>query len=219
MKYEKLAEGILALLNGLDYDFRMYKGVDGKRTSNPYEARYLYVKEPNIMFIIDEPSNTLTVHKANMSFVDFKAIHQSIRSLARRYFVNLETRDYNKAFSPRDFSPVQLKKDYMADTINESHQREISETYQRGNKHLQIRETSDSIELMTNGEHLICLPYPVDDLMPVLIEKALSDELTKPFIRRLFSVYEQYQTLCKKESYGSLTLNESKMLSELKQLL
>lgn len=219
MKYEKLAEGILALLNGLDYDIRMYKGQDGKRTSNPYEARYFYIKNPNIMFIIDEPTNTLTVHKANMTFIEFKELHKSIRSLCRRYFVNFEVKDYNKTFTPRDFSPVQMKKDFMANTINESTHASISETYQNKNNYLQIVETSDSIAYVINNERKTIVPFINECIHPYLVEKALtSGDLKRSFVRRIYSLHEEWKHLTKRKEMchnESLSKNEEKILKEL----
>lgn len=223
MKYEKLAEGILALLNGIDYDIRMYKGSDGKRTSNPYEARYFYVKNPNIMFIIDEAINTLIVHKANLPFVKFKELHKSIRGLCRRYFVNFEVRDYNKAFTPKDFSPIQMKKEFMSDTINESKRQEvINEKYKRENNYLQIVETSDSMAYVINQERKTIVPYKDDHVHLYLVEQALkTGELPKSFVRRIYSLHETWKHLTRKyKSCDNVNVSkkEMKLLKELNNL-
>lgn len=209
MKYEKLAESILALLSGMDLPYKMYKGRDGKRTSNPYDARYFYVSEPNLMFIIDEPTNTLSVHKASMKFTDFKPIHQAIRELARRYFINLETRDYNKSFSPRDFSPILMKKEMRVDQINESTRNLQLEKIHRYGNILEIIESGGRVELILNGEDGVCLPYRKEAVIDLISEHVLRHgNIDNAEIIRIYQLHEKFTRIERKVLNATASKNQ-----------
>jgi len=123
MKYEKIKDGLISILNSLNYQFKLYDG-DGSAISNPYEAKYIFVKEPNMMFIIEEERNTVELHKSDMKTSTFKKILQLVRQLTKKYFINLEVSNYNQILQPKDFSKDILKKRYnlkqMMNAVNES---------------------------------------------------------------------------------------------------
>lgn len=129
MKYEKIKDGIISILNSLGYQFKLYDG-DGTATSNPYESKYIFVKEPNMMFIFEEERNTIELHKSDMKTSTFKKILQLVRQLTKKYFVNLEVSNYNQILEPKDFSKDILKKRYnlkqMMNAVHESLQRKSS---------------------------------------------------------------------------------------------
>jgi len=218
MKFEKLADSLVSLLNGNAYQYRMYKGSDGKRTSNPYEARYFYVTNPNMMFIIDDTENTLTVHKSSIPFDVFRPLHKTLRNLAKRYFVNLEMKDYNKSFSPKDFSPTLLRKNYTINSIkNESIQlgKKTKEIYNKNKNTIDILESGDTIVLSMNGVDGFTLPYEVDELVPVIVEHSLvKGHIDTSFIRNLYKTYAKYQKLKEQSCLRSLTKPEQKYLNE-----
>ncbi len=219
MKYEKLAESILALLNGMDVQYKMYKGNDGKRTSNPYDARYFYVSDPNLMFIIDEPTNTLSVHKAAMKFSEFKPILQSIREISRRYFINLETRDYNKSFSPRDFSPVLMKKERRVDQINEAQLLNRIETYHAHGNILEIIESGERIEFILNGEESVHMPYRKDEVVPMIRESILRNGIIdKTSIVKTYRLHEQFRRIERKKSLNTATKSERAFLDDFQHI-
>lgn len=218
MKFEKLADSLVSLLNGNNYQYRMYKGSDGKRTSNPYEARYFYVNSPNMMFIIDEAENTLTVHKSSISFDVFRPLHKTLRNLAKRYFVNLEMKDYNNSFSPKDFSPTLLRKNYKINNIkNESYSSstKTTERYMKDEKVVDISESRDSMVLSMNGVDGFTLPYEVEELVPYIVEHSLvHGSIDTTFIRNLYKTYAKCQTLREQSTLRSLTKSETKYLNE-----
>lgn len=111
MKYEKIKDGIVNILNSLGYEYKFFNE-EGSRTSNPYEAKYIFVDEPNIMFIIEDNANSIEMHKSNVKISTFKKILRLVRSLTTKYFVNLEVSNYNQAIRPKDFSKDILRKRY-----------------------------------------------------------------------------------------------------------
>lgn len=123
MKYEKIKDGIISILNSLGYQFKLYDG-DGSAISNPYESKYIFVKEPNMMFIFEEERNTIELHKSDMKTSTFKKVLQLVRQLTKKYFVNLEVSNYNQILEPKDFSKDILKKRYnlkqMMNAVHES---------------------------------------------------------------------------------------------------
>lgn len=216
MKYEKLADALVSLIHGSNYKYRMYKGDDGKRTSNPYEARYFYITEPNMMFIIDESDNTLTIHKSNIPFDEFRTLHKTIRNLCKRYFINLEIKDYNSNFTPKDFSPTLLRKKYKVDNIkNESYDRSSirHEVYTRNENVVDITENSDTIVVSHNGNELVTLPYNNNELIPLIVERTLVDNaLDVQFIRKLYEYYDKYSKLKDTSGKRPLTLSEQHVI-------
>lgn len=111
MKYEKIKDGIVNILNSLGYEYKFFSE-DGTRTSNPYESKYVFVDEPNMMFIIDDGSNSVEMHKSNMKISTFKKVLRLIRSLCIKYFISIEVSDYNQSIRPKDFSKDILRKRY-----------------------------------------------------------------------------------------------------------
>lgn len=216
MKYEKLADALVSLIHGNDYHYRMYKGSDGKRTSNPYDARYFFVTDPNMMFIIDEDDNSLTVHKSNIPFNLFKPLHKTLRNLTRRYFVNLEVKDYNGTFTPKDFSPTLLRKNYKLNHIKTEsyHHSKIKESYMSGENSLDVFENGDSITLSLNGTEGFSLPIGVNELVPFIVENSLKNgSIDKGFIRKLYSAYGKYTQLSKKSSLSKMTESEKRFIN------
>lgn len=220
MKYEKLADSLVSLLQGSDYQYRMYKGEDGKRTSNPYLARYFYVSNPNMMFIIDESENTLTVHKSNIPFDVFRSLHKTLRNLAKRFFVNLEMKDYNNNFSPKDFSPTLLRKNYKLDNIKtESYSKpttsSLMESYSKLNNSVDISVNDDTMVMSMNGTNGFNIPYAVDELIPYIVEHSLvNGKIDTSFIRNLYTTYEKYQRLNEQSNHRELNKSENLLLKQ-----
>lgn len=123
MKYEKIKDGIISIMNSLGYQFKLYDE-DGSAISNPYECKYIFVKEPNMMFIFEEERNTIELHKSDMKTSTFKKVLQLVRQLTKKYFINLEVSNYNQILEPKDFSKDILKKRYnlkqMMNAVHES---------------------------------------------------------------------------------------------------
>jgi len=123
MKYEKVKDGIINILHSLGYQFKLYDK-DGSSTSSPYETKYVFVKEPNMMFIIEDENNSIELHKSDMKTSTFKKVLQLVRQLTKKYFVNLEVSNYNQILEPKDFSKDILKKRYnlkqMMNAVHES---------------------------------------------------------------------------------------------------
>jgi len=147
MKYEKIKDGIISILNSLNYQFKLYD-VDGSNTSNPYEAKYIFVKEPNMMFIIEDDKNSIELHKSDMKTSTFKKVLQLVRQLSRKYFFNLEVSNYNQTLEPKDFSKDILRKRYnlkqMMNALDESTKRRHNVRY----------EIYDHIMFIDNGVNI-----------------------------------------------------------------
>lgn len=216
MKYEKLADSLVSLLHGNNYKYKMYKGEDGKRTSNPYEARYFYISEPNMMFIIDESTNTLTIHKSNIPFDVFRSLHKTIRNLCKRYFINLEVKDYNSSFSPKDFSPTLLRKKLKIDRIkNESTEvtgNTLTEQYKKDNKTVDVYHKSDSMIISLNGNDGLTLPFINEDVIPLIIQHTLNEnKIDSGFISALYKAHDVYSKIMEASKLRSLSKTETEM--------
>lgn len=144
MKYEKVKDGIINILNSLGYKFKLYD-TEGTGISNPYETKYIFVKEPNMMFIIEDEDNRVELHKSDMKTSTFKKILQLLRQLTRKYFVNLEVSNYNQILQPKDFSKDILRKRYNLKQMMNA----LDET-KKLNKNV-LYELYDNIMFVDNG--------------------------------------------------------------------
>lgn len=109
MKYNQIRDNIIDILNSMDYLYKMYND-SGAVTSNPYEARYFFVDNPNIMVIVDDESNTIELHRANFNFELFKKLLKMFRNVTRKYFVKLHVSTYNTSITPKTFSRDVLRR-------------------------------------------------------------------------------------------------------------
>lgn len=166
MKYEKVKDGIINILHSLGYQFKLYDK-DGSVTSSPYETKYVFVKEPNMMFIIEEENNSIELHKSDMKTSTFKKVLQLVRQLTRKYFVSLEVSNYNQILQPKDFSKDILRKRYnlkqMMNALDETRKRKPDATY----------ELYDNIMFIDNGLNIKVIKensvtYLTRDLKPFL---------------------------------------------------
>lgn len=221
MKYEKLADSIVNVLNGRHYDYKMYSGQDGKRTSNPFNARYFYVSNPNLMFIIDEDNNTLNISKSGITFKEFKPLLKLIKNITKRYFVNLNVHEYNKTFTPRDFTPDYHRQKHKVDrTIEESYHRKfnnLEETYYSNTGNIvEVKSTNDKTLIVCNDVSAYSLPYDQSDVTSYIVEHTLQKgEIDIDFAHKLYEGHDKFKTLNKKAKIGLLNKVENRLLKEL----
>lgn len=109
MKYEKLRDGLIDILNSMGYVIKLYNK-DGGSTSNPYQARYIFVENPNMMFIIDNGQNLVEMHRSNFNFNTFKKLIGMIRKITKKYFIRLSISTYNQTITPKTFSRDVLRR-------------------------------------------------------------------------------------------------------------
>lgn len=109
MKYDKLRDGLIDIFNSMGYTIKLYNN-GGKSISNPYNARYIFIDNPNMMFIIDDTSNLVEMHRSNFNFKTFKKLIGMIRKITKKYFIRLSVSTYNHVVTPKTFSRDVLRR-------------------------------------------------------------------------------------------------------------
>lgn len=109
MKYDKLRDGLIDIFNSMGYTIKLYND-GGKSISNPYNARYIFIDNPNMMFIIDDASNLVEMHRSNFNFNTFKKLIGMIRKITKKYFIRLSVSTYNQVVTPKTFSRDVLRR-------------------------------------------------------------------------------------------------------------
>lgn len=109
MKYDRLRDNLISIFESFDYTFKMYN-TDGKATSNPYQARYFFLDDPNMMFIVNDDDNILEFHRSNFNYQTFRKILNMVRRVTRKYFIHLDVSTYNRNITPKTFSRDVIRK-------------------------------------------------------------------------------------------------------------
>lgn len=163
MKYDKLRDNLIDIFNSMNYGFKMYD-VAGKVQSNPYEARYFFVDNPNIMLIVDDETNTLEFHRANFSFNTFKQLLNMIRNVTSSYFIKLHVSTYNNTITPKTFTRDVLR-----------------------------RKSNKIIQLAENLEKSLDVKETQNIIQDMVIESLLREEITMGLADDLMFILENRQ--------------------------
>jgi hypothetical protein len=129
-------------------------------------------------------------------------------------------KDYNNNFSPKDFSPTLLRKNYKLDNIKtESYSRpstsSLMESYSKLNNSVDISVNDDTMVMSMNGTNGFNIPYAVDELIPYIVEHSLvKGKIDTSFIRNLYTTYEKYQRLNEQSNHRELNKSENLLLKQ-----
>lgn len=146
MKYENIKDELVKILNSLGYVYKLYDS-DGSATSNPLESKYIFVKTPNMMFIVDDTSNSIELHKSAISSDILKKVLSYVRPLSKKYFVELHVSNYNQIIQPKKFSEDLLKYNYKRNKLVDS----LRESCTIGKDHIEVFE---GVVFLNNGRNI-----------------------------------------------------------------
>ncbi len=119
-----IANKTMRLMQGSGHRMRMFDASSGKSVATPDEARFFYVKDPNMMVHIDDNTNELKFHIGEDVDIDNPEINNmmnQLKSLARTNMLDFDTRSFGKHIEPKNYAykVKQNKEQTMTDHVNE----------------------------------------------------------------------------------------------------
>ena len=115
---------VMKLMQGSGHAMKMFDANSGKSVATPEEARFFYVKEPNMMVHIDGNTKELKFHIGEDIDIDNEQIHNmmnQLKSLARTNMLDFDIRSFGKHIEPKNYAykVKQNKENTMNDHVNE----------------------------------------------------------------------------------------------------
>ena len=110
INFNTVSTKIFKILKGHGYKLKLYTD-EGMETVDPEEARWFYVKEPNMMVLLDEPNQEVKVNKnSTIPLSAYESTLQQIKKVATHYILNFTIRNFDKEVVPKGFSPEAKKR-------------------------------------------------------------------------------------------------------------
>ena len=115
---------VMKLMQGNGHKMRMFDANSGTSVATPAQARFFYVKDPNMMVHIDDNTNELKFHIGEDVAIDNPKINNmmnQLKSLARTNMLDFDTRSFGKHIEPKNYAykVKQNKEQTMTDHVNE----------------------------------------------------------------------------------------------------
>jgi len=119
-----ISRKVMKLMQGSGHAMKMFDANSGKSVATPEEARFFYVKEPNMMVHIDGATNELKFHIGGDVDIDNEQISNmmnQLKSLARTNMLDFDIRSFGKHIEPKNYAykVKQNKEQTMTDHVNE----------------------------------------------------------------------------------------------------
>ena len=119
-----IANKTMRLMQGSGHRMRMFDAGSGKSVATPDEARFFYVKDPNMMVHIDDNTNELKFHIGEDVDIDNPEISNmmnQLKSLARTNMLDFDIRSFGKHIEPKNYAykVKQNQENTMNDQVNE----------------------------------------------------------------------------------------------------
>ena len=107
VNYSTIAEKIMRYIQGNGLSLKMYDADNGKSVSNPDDARFFYIDEPNMMVTIDESSKEVKLHFGEGVDIDkpkAEKIMNSLKNLSREYMLDFDVRSFGRHIEPKNYA-------------------------------------------------------------------------------------------------------------------
>lgn len=175
--YNTVSEKLFKVLKGHGYSVQMFDNNEGKEIINPQQARFFYVKNPNLMVNLDQDNAEIKMHKGPTSVENIEKSIQSVRNLARDNLLDFDLREFGREIKPKNYT-YRLNSNTMKDITTESYSTLAGST----------KTSSQNLE---NAKLLIKHRKPVDEEVPgsrsrnikaLYIENAEGERFKYPFI-------------------------------------
>ena len=175
--YNTVSEKLFKVLKGHGYSVQMFDSNEGKEIIDPQQARFFYVKNPNLMVNLDQDNAEIKMHKGPTSVENIEKSIQSVRNLARDNLLDFDLREFGREIKPKNYT-YRLNTNTMKDITTESYSTLAGST----------KTSSQNLE---NAKLLIKHRKPVDEEVPgsrsrnikaLYIENADGERFKYPFI-------------------------------------
>lgn len=175
--YNTVSEKLFKVLKGHGYSVQMFDSNEGKEIIDPQQARFFYVKNPNLMVNLDQDNAEIKMHKGPTSVENIEKSIQTVRNLARDNLLDFDLREFGREIKPKNYT-YRLNSNTMKDITTESYSTLAGST----------KTSSQNLE---NAKLLIKHRKPVDEEVPgsrsrnikaLYIENADGERFKYPFI-------------------------------------
>jgi hypothetical protein len=119
-----IATKVMKLMQGSGLQMKMFDATEGKSVATPDDARYFYVKEPNMMVHIDDSTQELKFHigeDIDIDNPDINNMMKQLKTMARTNMLDFDIRSFGKHIEPKNYTYKieQNKEQTMTDHVNE----------------------------------------------------------------------------------------------------
>ena len=121
---DNIATKVMKLMQGSGLQMKMFDATSGKSVAVPGDARFFYVKEPNMMVHIDDNTRELKFHIGEDIDIDNESVNNmmhQLKSMARTNMLDFDIRSFGKHIEPKNYAykVEQNKEQTMTDHVNE----------------------------------------------------------------------------------------------------
>ena len=119
-----VATKVMKFMQGSGLTLKMFDDSNGKSVSDPAQARYFYVGEPNMMVHIDDSAKELQFHVGENVDIDKREVNsmmKNLRQIAHSNMLDFDVRSFGKRIKPKNYAYKieQNKEQTMSDVFNE----------------------------------------------------------------------------------------------------
>jgi hypothetical protein len=107
INYENISEKVMRILQGIGLTPKLFSNEDGKSVAVPSDARYFYVREPNLMIFVDDTTTEIKLHigeNVEINEPKITKIIKLIKNLARSYMLDFDIRTFGKHIEPKNYT-------------------------------------------------------------------------------------------------------------------
>lgn len=114
VNYSIVAEKIFRVLKGHGYHVQMFDDTEGNEISNPAEARFFYVDQPNLMVNLSPENEEVKMHKGPENIENIEKTVQSVKNLAKDNLLDFDLREFGREIKPKNYA-FRLNSNTMSD--------------------------------------------------------------------------------------------------------
>ena len=114
VNYSTVAEKIFRVLKGHGYHVQMFDDTDGNEISNPEDARFFYVNQPNLMVNLSPENEEVKMHKGPENIENIEKTVQSVKNLAKDNLLDFDLREFGREIKPKNYA-FRLNNNTMSD--------------------------------------------------------------------------------------------------------
>ena len=114
VNYSTVAEKIFRVLKGHGYQVQMFDDTEGNEISNPEEARFFYVNQPNLMVNLSPENEEVKMHKGPENIENIEKTVQSVKNLAKDNLLDFDLREFGREIKPKNYA-FRLNSNTMSD--------------------------------------------------------------------------------------------------------
>ena len=104
VNYSIVAEKIFRVLKGHGYHVQMFDDTEGNEISNPAEARFFYVDQPNLMVNLSPENEEVKMHKGPENIENIEKTVQSVKNLAKDNLLDFDLREFGREIKPKNYA-------------------------------------------------------------------------------------------------------------------